>query len=139
MPTDTISASTAGTGATTPSPTAPPVPTSTGEIAVGRVRGRAPWIHCATVATRPPYPPPPPRRERTCCDQQAFSITTGSFSTGQQRGDGGAVGLADAAHRDLVDHQQHPGHRGPAQLGAHGRAPLVLDRAGARLELHRCA
>src|SRR5438105_1693209 len=108
MPTATSSASTAGTGATTPSPTAAPVPTSTGEIAVGRVRGRAPCIHCATVATPPPYLPLP----------------------GEERGDGGAVGFADAAQRDLVDHQQHPRHRGPAQLGPHGRAPLVLDRAG---------
>src|SRR3954465_14931976 len=113
MPTDTISASTAGTGATTPSPMAAPVPTSTGEIAVGRVRGRAPWIHCAAVAPCPPYPPPPIRRERSCCDQQTFSITTGSFSTEQQGGDGRAVGLADAAHRDLVDHPQHPGDGGP--------------------------
>src|SRR5690606_12711884 len=52
---------------------AAPMPASTGAIALGRVRGRAPSIHCATVAMRAFWRtrPRPVDREPDCGDQQA--------------------------------------------------------------------
>ena len=49
--TETISASTAATGSNPATPAAAPEPASTGAIAVGSVRGRAPSTHSPTVAT----------------------------------------------------------------------------------------
>src|SRR4051795_10685422 len=97
--TETISASTAASGSNPATPAAAPVPASTGAIAVGSVRGRAPSTHSPTVAT-PREPSGPPRlagrHRRGALDEGRRHVAVGA---GAQPEVAGALAAGDVTAR----------------------------------------
>src|SRR4051794_31135133 len=98
----TSAASTALSGLNDPRAKAAALPTTTGAIAIGRVRGRAPWIHWAAVATY----------------VLSFAGVLLVMLLGRGRLSGGGL--------------EHPGHGEPVRLAVGQQRQFLQDQDGPR-------